>query len=161
MSPGTRQRRPVSRRPGTTVTASSSDRMSAPNAASIRSVWSRLRAGSTTLTGPDAQSPAKSTADFTWALATGETCRIGWSGRAPAIASGSRAPPRRPMTRAPMRESGSMTRSIGRRRSDSSPVSTVANGWPARTPTKSRAVVPEFPQSTTSTGSVSPSSPTP
>ena len=83
------------------------------------------------------------------------------AGRAPAIASGSRAPPRRPTTRAPIRASGSMTRSMGRRRSDSSPVSTVVNGWPARTPSRSRAVVPEFPQSTTSPGSVSPSSPTP
>ena len=54
-----------------------------------------------------------------------------------------------------------MTRSIGRRRSDSSPVSTVANGWPASTPTRSRAVVPEFPQSTTSPGSVRPSNPAP
>ena len=59
------------------MTVSPSTCTSPPNAASIRSVWSRLRAGSTTLTGPDAESPARSTADFTWALATGETWRIG------------------------------------------------------------------------------------
>ena len=95
------------------------------------------------MTGPEAESPARSTADFTWALATGETWRIGSSGRLPAIASGSRAPPLPPERRArPSASSGSITRSMGRRRSDSSPVSTVTNGWPARTPTRRRAIVP-------------------
>ena len=73
MSPGTRQSRPVSRRPGTTVTVSSSTRTSPPNADSIRSVWSRLRAGSTTVTGPEAERPASRIDDLTWALATFET----------------------------------------------------------------------------------------
>ena len=59
------------------MTVSPSTRTSPPNAVSIRSVWSRLRTGSTTLTGPDAESPARSTADFTCALATGETWRMG------------------------------------------------------------------------------------
>ena len=55
----------------------------------------------------------------------------------------------------------STTRLIGRRRRDSSPVRTVVKGWPARIPRSSRAVVPEFPQSTTSPGSLKPSAPTP
>ena len=37
----------------------------------MRSVWSRVTAGSTTVVSPSAYSPASSTADFTWALATG------------------------------------------------------------------------------------------
>src|SRR5438034_8707347 len=45
-----------------------------------------------------------------------------------------------------MARSGSVTRRIGRRRSDASPVRVAANGWPARMPSMSRAVVPELPQ---------------
>ena len=62
---------------------------------------------------------------------------------------------------APMRVSGSATRFIGRRRSESSPVSSVQNGWPASTPSSSRTVVPELPQSTTSSGSTRPPGPAP
>ena len=51
-------------------------------------------------------------------------------------------------TRAPIRRSGSATRSIGRERSDSSPVSSKLPGWPARTPARRRMSVPAFPQST-------------
>ena len=43
----------------------------APAAASIRSVWSRVGAGSTTVVSPSASRPARRTHDFTWALATG------------------------------------------------------------------------------------------
>ena len=46
---------------------------SAPAAASIRSVWSRLGTGSRTRVSPAASSPASSTQDFTWALATGSS----------------------------------------------------------------------------------------
>ena len=46
-------------------------RTATPAPASIRSVWSRLGAGSTTLVVPAAASPASSTQDFTCALATG------------------------------------------------------------------------------------------
>ena len=43
-----------------------------------------------------------------------------------------------------MRVSGSMTRFIGRRRSEASPVMVGVKGWAARTPASSRVVVPEF-----------------
>ena len=50
----------------------------APIAASMRSVWSRVTAGSTTVVGPSsAKSPARRIADFTWALATGSSYSIG------------------------------------------------------------------------------------
>ena len=49
--------------------------------------------------------------------------------------------------RAPIRRKGLATRPIGRRDSDGSPVSVVANGRPAKRPQKSRMVVPELPQS--------------
>ena len=45
--------------------------ISAPKWRSISSVWSRLGAGSITWVWPGAPSPASSTADFTWAEATG------------------------------------------------------------------------------------------
>src|SRR5436309_14812432 len=47
---------------------------------------------------------------------------------------------------APICLSGSVTRRIGRRRSDASPVSVASKRWPASTPSMSLAVVPEFPQ---------------
>ena len=45
----------------------------APKAESIRSVWSRLGCGSDTVVSPRARKPASSSADFTCALATGES----------------------------------------------------------------------------------------
>ena len=95
------------------------------------------------------------------ALAPPAVGRFPPSGRRPFTASGSRVASLRPTIVAPIRVSGSATRPIGRRLSDSSPVSMVQNGCPASTPRSSRAVVPEFPQSTTSPGSWSPSRPTP
>ena len=50
-------------------------------------------------------------------------------------------------TRAPIRSSGAITRRIGRRLSEASPVSVVANGCAASTPISSRVVVPELPAS--------------
>ena len=47
------------------------DSTSAPAAASRRSVWSRVEAGSVTWVSPSASRPAMSTHDLTWALATG------------------------------------------------------------------------------------------
>ena len=44
-----------------------------PARSSIRSVWSRLRAGSPTVVAPSAASAASSTHDLTWALATGSS----------------------------------------------------------------------------------------
>ena len=52
-------------------------------------------------------------------------------------------------TWAPIARSGAATRSTGRRRSDSSPVSTERNGRPARAPASMRRVDPEFPASRT------------
>ena len=43
----------------------------APKWRSIRAVWSRVGAGSITVVRPGADRPAKMTADFTWAEATG------------------------------------------------------------------------------------------
>ena len=54
--------------------------------------------------------------------------------------------------RAPIRSSGTITRFIGRRDSDSSPVIVDANGWAARTPASIRIVLPEFPASSGAAG---------
>ena len=82
-SPGTEIRSGASRSAGrtairrtgplcTAATARSSvTSTSAPAAASMRSVWSRVAAGSTTWVSPSASRPAISTHDLTWALATG------------------------------------------------------------------------------------------
>ena len=59
--------------PPVTVMRLPSRRTSAPNAPSMRSVWSRVGTGSTTVVSPSAKSPAISTADFTCALATGSS----------------------------------------------------------------------------------------
>ena len=56
---------------GSTVTDVGRRRTRTPAASSISSVWSRVGAGSTTVVAPSALRPASSTADFTWALATG------------------------------------------------------------------------------------------
>ena len=58
----------VTRRP---PSAAASTVTSAPIAASIRSVWSRDARGSITVVAPGACRPASSTADLTWAEATG------------------------------------------------------------------------------------------
>ena len=73
--------------PGWIVTASPSRPTSAPAAASIRSLWSRLGAGSTTRVSPSARRPASSRHDLTWALATGSSYSIPLSG-APSTRSG-------------------------------------------------------------------------
>ena len=71
MSPGTSISPGRSPRAGRIVTVSPLRWTSAPAAASIRSLWSRLGAGSTMLVSPSAISPASSRHDLTWALATG------------------------------------------------------------------------------------------
>ena len=55
---------------------------SAPAAASIRSLWSRVGSGSTTRVSPSASRPAKSRQDLTWALATGSSYSMPCSGGA-------------------------------------------------------------------------------
>ena len=91
-------------------------RISAPKARSILSVWSREGNGSMTVVSPSARSPASRIADFTCALAIGILysipCSFFSAGR---IVIGRYFPPARPAIRAPIRESGSITRLIGRR----------------------------------------------
>ncbi len=79
---------------------------------------------------------------------------------APMIASGMR-PPSRAMMRAPMRSSGAVTRAIGRRRSEASPVKKLVMGWLATSPIRRRAPVPELPRSSMSCGSARPPRPMP
>ena len=62
-------------------------------------------------------------------------------------------------TVAPMARRGAATRSSGRRRSDSSPVSTERNGRPARAPASMRIVEPEFSASRGAAGARQPGSP--
>src|ERR687887_1085104 len=61
----------------------------------------------------------------------------------------------------PSTASGSAMRSTGRRRSESSPVSSKVPDCPARSPARRRSVVPELAQSIGASGSRRPRSPTP
>ena len=88
---------------------------------------------------------------FTCAEATGRRYSIGTISSVPMMASGMR-PPSRATKRAPMRDSGSITRCIGRLRSEASPVMKLVKGWLARMPESRRAAVPELPRSSTSAG---------
>ena len=166
ISPGTTTRWPWSRAPGVISTrgpplASGSLTRSAPKARSIRSLWSRERAGSITVVGPSALRPASSRALFTWAEATGVRITAPWSWR-PWMARGAKLPSWRPWMLAPIWPRGFATRAMGRRRRELSPSSTK---WrpprPASRPSINRMVVPELPQSSTWAGSCRPSRPTP
>ncbi len=119
---------------------------SAPASASISSVWVRVVTSSRTTVVPVAESPASSTADFTWALATLDVQSMPCS-EPPRTCRGGRHRSPRPCTVAPIRASGSATRSIGRPESDASPTSSVSQGNPATRPANRRMEVPEFPQS--------------
>ncbi len=145
--------------PGTVTSPSSSssswETQSAPSSrrekracdpSRIRSVWSRLGCGSRTIVSPSASSPAISTHDFTCALATGSSYSMPVSRLPPTLSGGSR--PSRASTAAPIRASGSTTRSTGRLRIDSSPSSVqTPPGCPASHPGRSRSSVPELPTS--------------
>ncbi len=85
-----------------------------------------------------------------WALETGIAYRSGRSAP-PRIVSG-RPSPLRSSKRAPISASGVVTRRIGRRRSEASPVSVARKRWPASRPSRSRVVVPELPQSSVRSG---------
>ena len=97
---------------------------------------------------------------LTCAEATGRRYSMGTISSVPMMASGMR-PPSRASKRAPMRDSGSMTRCIGRPRSEASPVMKLVKGWLARMPESRRAAVPELPRSSTSAGSRPPPTPKP
>ncbi len=73
-SPGTRTSAPRRRAPPRTVAARPARSTLTPKAGSIRSVWSRLGAGSRTVVEPSACRPARRIAVFTCALATGSSC---------------------------------------------------------------------------------------
>ena len=60
-----------------------------------------------------------------------------------------------------MRVSGSMTRRMGLRRSESSPEIMDLNGWPDSTPASRRSVVPELPASSARRGRRRPPRPAP
>ena len=90
-------------------------------------------------------------ADLTWALATLVVQSM--PRRAPPFTrSGGRHSGPEPLTVAPMRSSGSATRSMGRDESDASPISSVSQPNPATSPASSRMEVPEFPQSSAAPG---------
>ena len=72
-SPGTSMWSISSSSCGCTVTVAPSRSTRAPACSSIRSVWSRVGAGSVTLVAPDASSPANSTHDLICAEATGSS----------------------------------------------------------------------------------------
>ena len=74
MSPGTTTLWPRRRLPGVTITSVRPGPPTsswAPKAPNMRSLWSRLWAGSITVVGPSAVRPARRMALFTWAEATG------------------------------------------------------------------------------------------
>jgi hypothetical protein len=81
------------------------------------------------------------------------------SGRRPAIARGAR--PSFAETGAPIIPNGSITRCMGRERSDSSPVNVAEKFWPAKIPASKRMVVPLLAQSSSPLGARKPSLPTP
>ena len=89
MSPGTASAHAVRRCPPSIDTRVPSTVTWTPNAASARSVWSRVGAGSTTVVRPSVCSPARMTALFTCALGTSGRCSMGES-VPPAIVSGGR-----------------------------------------------------------------------
>ncbi len=128
---------------------------SAPIAASISSVWLRVPIGSSTAVRPSANRPARSTADFTWALGTLGRYSIPCNGTLPPTSSGGHE------AFAPISRSGATTRSIGLVVSDSSPLSSEANPCAASNPASSLIVVPEFPQSSASADAWRPCMPTP
>ena len=132
----------------------------APSAASMRSVWSRLAAGSTTSVVPVACSPARTRAVLTCALATARW----WTHPTrspPRTTIGGLVPPSRPSRCAPIARNGSITRAMGRSTNDSSPVRTDRKGRPESRPVSKRMLVPEFPQSSTVPGSANASMPRP
>ena len=107
--------------------------------------------GSITRVMPGVLSPASSTADFTCAEATGR--RIFDRHRGAQAAQHQRqAPAGLAVKSAPISDSGSITRPIGRRDSEASPVKVAVIGWLATRPISSRVEVPELPMSSACRG---------
>ena len=114
----------------------------------MRSVWSRVSAGSRTLVGPSASRPARSRHDFTCAEATSSRCSAPRSA-GPAIASGGTPPvgASRPTPPASAQRLGdprhrAAAGSTRRRRGRS-----VRPSWPASSPASRRISVPALPTS--------------
>ena len=142
MSPGTSTSMAV-KSLSPTNTSVPATRMSAPIAASMRSVWSRVLMSSCTSVSPLAPSAARMTALLTCALATLVSTRAPQS-LAAAISTG--AQPFCVRMSAPNRRRGAATRSIGRRERESSPVSRAFTPLPETNPIRRRIVVPLLPQ---------------
>ena len=159
MSPGTSTCAASRRVTWLTDTRPSTVRTGTPNAASMRSVWSRVIACSITLVVPCAYRPASRIADLTCALATFRSCSQPISARPPCRCTGGW--PSVVSIAAPISRSGRAARSIGRRDSDSSPTSTDSNDWPASRPIDSRIAVPALPMSSAWRGAFRPCSPAP
>jgi hypothetical protein len=122
-------------------------------------VWSRLGTGSTTVVA-SVTSPASSTQDLTWALATGSSYSIPASGAPWTVNGGNR--PSRASIRAPISDSGWAIRSTGRRRIESSPSSSKLDPcWNDSQPGNSRISVPALPTSITSPAAIAFRSPQP
>ena len=150
-SPGTWMSKGSIRPVGAKWTQPSRSSIPKPNAPSRRSEWSRERPpGSRNESGCRAAMAANSSEPFTWALETGSSHRSGPSAP-PRMVSG-RVSGWSGTNRAPMRSNGSVTRRIGRRRSDASPVSVARNRCAASNPSSRRAAVPALPQSRRASG---------
>ena len=143
--------------PAVTRTARSSTRViGAPSAASIRSVWSRLGAGSAISVVPSACSPARTSAVFTCALAHREQVRGADAAPPPRTTSGGSVPSARPSSCAPIaaQRLDDPAPSVAAA-ATSSPVEHAEERVARRAGRRSRRmVVPELPQSTTPVGSV-------
>ncbi len=137
-SPSSSTRRTVTRPPSRSI--------GAPAAASIRSVWSRLGFGSTTVVGSAVLMPAISTHDLTCAVATGSTYSIPRSSAPWTVNGGKRSSVASIV--APISRSGIATRSTGRLRIELSPSKVqLVPGRAASQPGSSRISVPALPTS--------------
>ena len=99
-------------------------------------------------------------ADFTWALAIGDSYSIGFN-LVPLIQRGANFPSSLPQIFAPIKPRGETTLFIGLFRRYLSPLITEINSCPLSRPVKSRIVVPELPALIMFSGSVKPCRPLP
>ena len=132
----------------------------APQARSMRSVWSRDKKGSMISLRPCAQNAKSNNALFTCALALCKRQRKGKGRLKPVSVKGSV----RPLCKCaltPALASGASTRSIGRARKLRSPSRMQGKGAAASRPHSNRALVPELPQYRTSAGSANAPAPAP
>ena len=132
----------------------------APNSASMFSVWSRVMCFSRTVVFPGAPSPASKIADLTCAEANSGATSKGRGCAAPVIVNGRRPVPLSSIW-APVCASGCVTRAIGRRVNEASPVNSADMPAPATTPITRRAPVPELPKSSAWVGVLKPAGPQP